>query len=279
MRRRSRESRCGTSGPTPRRPLAAPGARPGEDSVRPSATRDPAGNLREKYDILLYGTTTRAEVAGPGPDTKWGPMPYTKTAQFPSHGVPDSSDDITGGIGWAGMANLQEYLNAGGLMITLGNGSALPLEGGLVRGVSERTGAYTPGSELRVKFVRPEHPVAYGYPVVTSAFRTDPTSPVRPATADVVTSGGRGPPKRARLPRDVEEGEDEKPARQRARGRRRRTTPSSSSRAEARIWRSSRVTPRSWTCPRERAACSRSTSAPCTATSTTPTTVSSGTGS
>ena len=66
---------------------------------------------------------------------EWGPMPYTKTAEFPSHGVPDSSDDTTGGIGWGGMANLQEYLNAGGLMITLGNGSALPLEGGLVRGV------------------------------------------------------------------------------------------------------------------------------------------------
>jgi hypothetical protein len=110
-------------------------------------------------------------------------MPYTKTAEFPSHGVPDASDDITGGIGWAGMANLQEYLNAGGLMITLGNGSALALEGGLVRGVSERGGGvYTPGSEIKAKFLRTDHPVAYGYPVVTSAFRTDlSTYSVRPA--------------------------------------------------------------------------------------------------
>ena len=80
------------------------------------------------------------------------------------------------------MANLQEYLNAGGLLITLGNGSALPLEGGLVRGVSTRSGgAYTPGVELKVKFARPEHPLAYGYPVQTSAFRTDlSTYSVRP---------------------------------------------------------------------------------------------------
>ena len=134
-----------------------------------------AGHLREKYDVLLYGDNEESwKEQVQGIDTKWGPMPYTKTAQFPSHGVPDASDDITGGIGWAGMANLQEYLTSGGLMIAIGNGSALPLEGGLVRGVSVRSGgAYTPGSEIRAKFLRPDHPLAYGYPTVTSAFRTD----------------------------------------------------------------------------------------------------------
>ncbi|HEY4230133.1 MAG TPA: M14 family zinc carboxypeptidase [Thermoanaerobaculia bacterium] len=134
-----------------------------------------AGHLREKYDVLLYGDNEESwKNQVQGIDTKWGPMPYTKTAQFPSHGVPDASDDITGGIGWAGMANLQEYLTSGGLMIAIGNGSALPLEGGLVRGVSVRSGgAYTPGSEIRAKFLRPDHPLAYGYPIVTSAFRTD----------------------------------------------------------------------------------------------------------
>jgi len=134
-----------------------------------------AGHLRDQFDVLLYGDNEESwKDQVQGIDTKWGPMPYTKTAQFPSHGVPDASDDITGGIGWAGMANLQEYLTSGGLMIAIGNGSALPLEGGLVRGVSVRSGgAYTPGSEIRAKFLRPDHPLAYGYPTVTSAFRTD----------------------------------------------------------------------------------------------------------
>jgi Zinc carboxypeptidase len=143
-----------------------------------------AGKLKDNYDVLLYGDNYDSwKLQVQGIDTKWGPMPYTKTAEFPSHGVPDASDDITGGIGWAGMANLQEYLNAGGLMITLGNGSALPLEGGLVRGVSTRgSGAYTPGVELKVKFARLEHPLSYGYPIQTSAFRTDlSTYSVRPA--------------------------------------------------------------------------------------------------
>jgi Zinc carboxypeptidase len=161
-----------------------------------------AGKLREKYDILLYGDNDeswRAQVQGIDP--KWSPMPFTKTAQFPSHGVPDASDDITGGIGWSGMASLQEFLAAGGLMISLGNGSALPLEGGLVRGVSRRGGsAWTPGVELKVKFARPEHPLAYGYPVETSAFRTDlSTYSVRPADRRfVVLQWGTRPTKEER---------------------------------------------------------------------------------
>jgi hypothetical protein len=72
------------------------------------------------------------------------------------------------------MANLQRFVEAGGLMIALGNGSALALEGGMVRDVSSAPGAstvWTPGVELRVTFNRPEHPLAYGYGKETSVFR------------------------------------------------------------------------------------------------------------
>jgi hypothetical protein len=85
------------------------------------------------------------------------------------------------------MANLEKYLDAGGLLITLGNGSALALDGGLVRDVYRKSGAFfTPGSELKVKFVRPDHPLAYGYAEVTSVFRT--WMPVY----DIAVSGRRG---------------------------------------------------------------------------------------
>ncbi len=161
-----------------------------------------AGKLRDRYDIILYGDNSsswKGQVFGLDP--KWSPMPYTKTAEFPSHGVPDASDDITGGIGFGGMANLQEFLGAGGLMITLGNGSALPIEGGLVRNVRNVGGkAWTPGIELRVKFVRPDHPLAYGYPAETSAFRTNlPVYDVRrPDRASVVLQWGTKPRKEDR---------------------------------------------------------------------------------
>ena len=147
-----------------------------------------AGRLRERYDVVIFahnylGLQDQIQ----GIDKKWAPMPYTKTKEFPSHGVPDASDDITGGIGWAGMANLEKYLADGGLLITLGNGSTLPLDGGLVRDVYRKSGAFfTPGSELRVKFVRPDHPLAYGYPEITSAFRTGMS------VYDIAVAGRRG---------------------------------------------------------------------------------------
>ena len=130
-------------------------------------------------------------------------MPYTKTPEFPSHGVPDASEDITGGIGWRGMANLQDFLERGGLLITLGNGSALALEGGLARNVNRSgTSVETPGVELTVKFLRPDHPLAYGYPALTSAFRTElPIYAVRPQFQRfVVLQWGTKPPKRERDP-------------------------------------------------------------------------------
>ena len=37
----------------------------------------------------------------------WGPMPFKKTPQTPSFGTPAESDDITGGIGWDGLAQIQ----------------------------------------------------------------------------------------------------------------------------------------------------------------------------
>jgi Zinc carboxypeptidase len=133
-----------------------------------------AGALRDKFDVIIFGHNyLDLQEQIQGIDKKFGPMAFTKTKEYPSLGVPDASEDITGGIGWAGMVNLENYLQAGGMLITLGNGSALPLEGGLVREVSRRQMAlFTPGSELKVKFLRSDHPLAYGYPEVTSVFRT-----------------------------------------------------------------------------------------------------------
>ena len=226
-----------------------------------------AGNLREKYDIILYGNNWRSlKTQIHGIDTKWGPLAYVKTPEYPSLGVPDSSPDITGGIGWGGMANLQKFLDAGGLMITLGNGSVLPIEGGLVRNASrESNKAYTPGIELRVKFNRPDHPLAYGYPVETSAFRdTFPTYDLEPqlpalhgpAVGDQAEEGrpgsGRG------------EGQGRHGQGQGARTPRRADRWSSP--AAARTSMTSRAIRRSWICRPARGACSRSTSTRCTAT-------------
>jgi hypothetical protein len=100
-------------------------------------------------------------------------MPFTKTAKFPSHGVPAASEDITGGIGWEGLGKLQSFVEQGGLLLTLGNGSSLALDGGMIRNVrrAQDTGISTPGAELRTSFLQPDHPIAYGYSKTPSVFR------------------------------------------------------------------------------------------------------------
>ena len=152
-----------------------------------------AGNLQKKIDVLLYGHVD-LELAEQiqGIPKSWGPMPFKKTPQTPSHGTPAESDDITGGVGWQGLAQIQEFIERGGLMVTLGNGSMLPLEAGIVRGVRRDSGGVprvaagggaaaaaasqdaitrTPGSHVRVNFARPDHPIAYGYPASSYVFR------------------------------------------------------------------------------------------------------------
>jgi Zinc carboxypeptidase len=152
-----------------------------------------AGKLHDKYDVLLYGHVD-LELAEQiqGIPKAWGPMAFKKTRATPSLGTPAQSDDITGGVGWSGLAEVQRFVDSGGLLITLGNGSMLPLEGGIVRGVRREAGGVprstagggaaaaaaandavtrTPGAHLRVSFARPDHPIAYGYPAHTQVFR------------------------------------------------------------------------------------------------------------
>jgi Zinc carboxypeptidase len=154
-----------------------------------------AGNLQRKVDVLLYGHVD-LELAEQiqGIPKSWGPMPFKKTPQTPSLGTPAASDDITGGIGWEGLAQIQQFIERGGLMITLGNGSMLPIEAGIVRGVRRDSGGVprstagggassseasreavtrTPGAHVRVSFARPDHPIAYGYPPSTYVFRSN----------------------------------------------------------------------------------------------------------
>jgi hypothetical protein len=152
-----------------------------------------AGNLHDKFDVLLYGHVD-LELAEQiqGIPRAWGPMAFKKTPQFPSLGTPAESDDITGGIGWEGLAQIQRFVEQGGLLVTLGSGTMLAIEGGIIRGVRRDSGGVprstqgggpdssaaaqqavtrTPGSHVRVTFAKPEHPIAYGYPARTYVFR------------------------------------------------------------------------------------------------------------
>jgi hypothetical protein len=132
------------------------------------------GGLRGRFDVILFPNTDDGlkDIVG-GIDPRHSPLAYTKTPQFPSHGSPTASADITGGFGWRGVQNLEDFVRGGGVLVTLGGASTLPLDGGIAREVRRASvkDVFTPGSELRARFRRPDHPIAYGYQERTSVFR------------------------------------------------------------------------------------------------------------
>ena len=139
----------------------------GDDEIK-------AGEIEKDFDVIVYPHSRESlKSVVQGIDPSHGPMAYTQTEEFPSHGSPRSSPDITGGFGYRGVANLQQFVERGGLLVTLGGASTVPLDGGFVRNVRRARvkSLNTPGSEIRTKFVRTDHPLAYGYPEVTSVHR------------------------------------------------------------------------------------------------------------
>lgn len=136
-----------------------------------------AGALKDRVDVIVYGPFSRLQLAGQisGIPAADGPMPFRASPAFPSLGTPVASDDITGGPGYAGLAQLQQFVEAGGVLLTLGAGTALALEGGMVRSVprADAAGVFTPGAELRATFARPGHPLSYGYGPEAEVFRTN----------------------------------------------------------------------------------------------------------
>jgi hypothetical protein len=159
-----------------------------------------SGGLGQRFDLIVYPHTydsLKGIIQGIDPDH--GPLAYTRTDEYPSHGTPDASPDITGGLGYSGIANLQQFVQSGGVLVTLGGASTLPLDGGFVRNVGRaRTKSLsTPGVEIRTRFLCPKHPLAYGYPEITSVFRGNlPLYQTREADLDwVVLQWGTKPPR------------------------------------------------------------------------------------
>lgn len=133
------------------------------------------GNLRETYDLILVpnqGRTGKGLVFDR--ETGRKPLPYNKSDQFKTMGVYGSSEDITGGMGLAGVLEFQKFVEAGGLVVTLGQASFFPPEFGLTRSIdAARTSPqfYAPGPIVEAEILQPQHPIFYGYTNKTPAVR------------------------------------------------------------------------------------------------------------
>ena len=126
------------------------------------------GRLRDRYDVILFphqGARNTARRIFQGVDPKHGPLAYTRTAEYPTHGFPDSSPNIVGGMGFEGLIAIRDFIDDGGTFIAVGSAATLPVEFGFVRDVSlqDAGNIFIPGSILQGKVKRTDNPLVYGY--------------------------------------------------------------------------------------------------------------------
>ena len=125
------------------------------------------GNLRSKYDVIIYphvGGNSQSHLNGipkVGPD----PVPYKKSEMTPNLGVLDQSDDIRGGMGIDGLAELAKFVEEGGTLITEGSTAAFVADYGLTSGVTVEhpEQLFARGSLLRAMITDRKSPITYGY--------------------------------------------------------------------------------------------------------------------
>jgi len=122
-------------------------------------------NLRGKYDVILFppggGNATSIVQGLP----MWrNPMPWRKTDLTPNLGRNDETDDMRPGLGWSGLANLEAFVKAGGVLVGVDNTAQFAITYGLTHGVtmSSPTGNTVVGSLLRSRLVDAASPIAYG---------------------------------------------------------------------------------------------------------------------
>jgi hypothetical protein len=145
--------------------------------------------LLDRFDVVLFphvnGPATAMVNGRPmvGP-----PIPWKTTALTPNLGKIDSTDDIRPEMGLEGLAALRRFVERGGLLVTEGNSSRLPVDFGFNGSLSI---VATPrllarGAVFRAEAVTRSSPILYGYD--QAAF------PVYFNTAPLFTvaTGGRG---------------------------------------------------------------------------------------
>ncbi|HOW85683.1 MAG TPA: M14 family zinc carboxypeptidase [Candidatus Aminicenantes bacterium] len=134
------------------------------DYISVHAVRDNA-RLRDKYDVILFGPSSAdpfSIVNGLGGDK---PLPWKKTELTPNIGSEDSTDDMRGGLELDGVLHLRDFVRDGGVFVTIGNSSALPIHFGLARGLSIRDTSklWARGGVFLATVGDRTSPLAYGY--------------------------------------------------------------------------------------------------------------------
>ena len=108
-----------------------------------------------------------------GLSTAWGnPLPWKSTPETPNLGKTDSTDDLRPGLGWSGVAHLEEFVEKGGVLLTATDTARFAASIGLEQGVNiaPQQRMKIVGSVVRTKLVDATSPIAYGYDETLSAY-------------------------------------------------------------------------------------------------------------
>jgi hypothetical protein len=122
------------------------------------------GKLKEQYDVILVAQqnlskTTVMQAKGATP------IPYKKSEKFQFLGMYGETDDMTGGMGQAGVDAFADFLAKGGTLIATGDAMRLPIDFGWAHTVDTEplTGLTAQRPLVEGEIVKPLHPVFYGY--------------------------------------------------------------------------------------------------------------------
>jgi hypothetical protein len=158
-----------------------------------TVAKDP--NLRSKYDVILFPPVGRGagQAIVTGMPMYGNPLPWKTTELTPNIGKIDSTDDIRPGLGWDGLANLQAFVRAGGVLIATDDTTNFAVQFGLTPGVSVTPAQRlkVTGAVLRSKVVDGASPIAYGFDDNLSIFSSD--GPILGVSNMVGGRGGRAP--------------------------------------------------------------------------------------
>ena len=154
-------------------------------------------NLREKFDVIVFPPLGgSAQQIVNGIPMRGDPIPWKQSELTPNLGhSPDQTDDMRGGMGMAGIMNLQKFVEDGGLFVVIANNARIPIDYGMTNGVSiqEPRQLQARGSVFTAQFSDRKSPIAYGYDeTVPIYFNQAPLFQV--ATQGGGSGGGGGAP-------------------------------------------------------------------------------------
>ena len=179
------------------------------------STQTVAGDadLRSKYDVILFAPIGRSSTAAivNGMPMYGNALPWQKTELTPNLGRIDSTADMRPGLGPEGLAHLEAFIAAGGLLITSEDTAEFAIDEGLAPGVfvNRAAGVHVVGSVLGARFVDSSSPIAAGYGDSLGVYSagglafsiSDTMSPRQPLTEkDYHRPTGRGGPDDADVP-------------------------------------------------------------------------------